>query len=36
MRTIFGTEIDLAMAGAIYNRYIGDDVNRAKQKLYEE
>lgn len=35
LRTIFGAEIDLVMAGALKNRYICDDVNRTKWKLYE-
>jgi predicted nucleotidyltransferase len=35
LRTIFGAEIDLVMAGALKNRYIRDDVNRTKWKLYE-
>jgi hypothetical protein len=35
LRTIFGAEVDLVMAGALNNRYIGDDVNRTKRNLYE-
>ena len=35
LRTIFGAEIDLVMSGALKNRYIRDDVNRTKWKLYE-
>ena len=35
LRTILGAEIDLVMAGALKNRYIRDDVNRTKWKLYE-
>ena len=35
LSSIFGTQIDLVMAGAIKNRYIRDDVNRTKVNIYE-
>ena len=34
LRTILGIEVDLVMVGALKNRYIRDDVNRTKRKLY--
>jgi len=34
LRSILGTEVDLVMVGALKNRFIRDDVNRTKQKLY--
>jgi uncharacterized protein len=34
LRDLFGTEIDLVMAGAVKNRYIARDIERTKQMLY--
>ena len=34
LRTIFGQDVDLVVAGAIKNRYIADDIEHTKQMLY--
>lgn len=34
LRAILGAEVDLVMVGALKNRYIRENVNRTKQKLY--
>ena len=33
-REALGTEVDLVMVGAVKNRYIAADIERAKQMLY--
>jgi hypothetical protein len=34
LRALFGTEVDLLMAGAVRNRYVAREIERTKQLLY--
>lgn len=34
LRTLFGAEVDLVMAGAVKNSYIAADIEASKQMLY--